>query len=349
MLIKCPKCGFQQPIDRYCAQCGVDMESFRPPAQPFFKKVVGNPLVQLSVLVVTASGVGYYIYQRGQETLQQRVTYLKSTVQINSASSQLNPPPPPPPEVAGFQGQEGVTDAQDLASQQAGGESAAVTNASAAASTKSPASTDDAKSLTDKDKKDGKDAAKVSAPHLVVYYAEVSRGTLNSVFEASQGTGQFMSFKDYTAGILPGVDKRIKGAGVLLLHKEDRPIDSSKTLQWFYGLKDRRNPSVEIGFTTFFELNDVDENGNLRGNLEIQRTWREGPPGSSDVQRKSFPAIFEIGSGTGFFMSGVMPTQSNLENEDELTSIDVYKILHSPRFRAGDSEFVIFIEFVKGN
>jgi len=44
-----------------------------------------------------------------------------------------------------------------------------------------------------------------------------------------------------------------------------------------------------------------------------------------------------------------MPTQSLLENEDELLSIDVYKILRSSQFKSGDSDFVIFVEFAKTN
>ncbi len=344
MLIKCPRCGFQQPIDKYCAQCGVDMESFKPPEVPLFKKIFGNPLIQLSLLLVIASGLGIYLYQKGQDNLQQRVTYLKSSVQINS--SELNPPPPPPPEIsADNHGDHApASNAEEFASQQTESASSEVPGAKAAlAATKDPSS---------KDNKDGRGLAKASGSHLIVYYAEVDRGALNGIFEASQNTGQFMSFKDYTAGIIPNIEKRLSASNIKILHKEDRALDSSKTLQWFYGLKDRRNPAVEIGLTTFFELNDMDSN-NLRGNLEIQRTWRE--PNSStggggfEIQRKSFPAIFEIGTGTGFFISGVMPTQSNLENDDELMAIDIYKILHSPRFRAGDSDFVIFIEFAKSN
>ncbi|MDG0815530.1 hypothetical protein [Bdellovibrio svalbardensis] len=344
MLIKCPRCGFQQPIDKYCAQCGVDIESFKPPAAPLFKKIFGNPLVQLSLLLVTAGSVGTYIYQKGQDNLQQRVTYLKSSVQINS--SELNPPPPPPPTAEVASDFAPAPTAEELASQQTEAASSEMPGAKAAlAANKEGAGA--------KDNKDARGLAKTSGAHLVVYYAEVGRGTLNGIFEASQNTGQFMSFKDYTAGILPNIEKRLTAPNIKILHKEDRALDSSKTLQWFYGLKDRRNPSVEIGLTTFFELNEMDSN-NLRGNLEIQRTWREassagGGQGGYEIQRKSFPAIFEIGTGTGFFMSGVMPTLSNLENDDELTAIDVYKILHSPRFRAGDSDFVIFIEFAKGN
>lgn len=345
MLIKCPRCGFQQPQDKYCAQCGVDMESFTPPTTPLMKRLISNPLAQLSLLLIVVSGLGVYIYQRGQQNLQQRVSYLKSTVQINS--SNLNPPPPPPPMLATENASTAPpNDASSTDSKEPNTETAVVD-----ANKKNLPATRDLSTAANKeaDSKDLKTAAKTTASHLNVYYAEVGRNTLNSLFEASQSTGQFMSFKDYTAGILPNIEKRMSGANIKILHKEVRTLDSLKTLQWFYGLKDRRHPAVEIGLTTFFELSDIDAN-NLRGNLEIQRTWREpASTGGFEVQRKSFPAIFEIGSGTGFFMSGVMPTQSLLENEDELMTIDVYKILNSPQFRSGDSDFVIFVDFNKGN
>lgn len=338
MLINCPRCGFQQPKDKYCAQCGVDMESFKPAPPPVWKSFFGSPITQLTLLILIASAVGMTLYQKGQQTLERRVTYLKSTVQINSSPSDpqqtlsqnsestdpsLEEPPPPADTAA-----DGLVTAYKVES-------------AATASAPPPASADD--------KKDTRTLAKTGAPTLVVVYAEIPRGSLNSLYAASRSTGQFMSFNDYSAGIVPSIRRSLNDPQIKVLHKEIRPLDKSKTLQWSYGLKDRQDPSVEIGLTTFFELNDID-GANLRGNLEIQRTWREqGTSGSLEVQRKSFPAIFEIGGDTGFFMSGVLPPQSNLENDDELTAIDVFKVLRSPQFRAGESELVIFIEFTKDN
>nr|WP_295899018.1 hypothetical protein [uncultured Bdellovibrio sp.] len=323
------------------------MENFKPATPPAWKRIVGNPLVQLSVLVIVAGGVGITLYQKGQQNLERRVSYLKSTVQINSTNNsaladiaesapaeetptadQASQTPEPPQD-----GADGVVTAYKVA-------------APNVAPTAGPSPTSAA--LDDKNK-DTRSLAKTGSPHLVVYYAEVSRGSLNGLYAASRSTGQFMNFNDYSAGIVPSIRRSLSAAQTKILHKEDRPLDNSKTLQWSYGLKDRRDPSVEIGLTTFFELSEMDNN-NLRGNLEIQRTWKEpSASGTLEIQRKSFPAIFEIGGDTGFFMAGVLPPQSNLENEDELTAIDVFKILRSPQFRSGDSELVIFVEFEKGN
>lgn len=342
MLINCPRCGFQQPKDKYCAQCGVDMENFKPATPPAWKRFFGNPLIQLSLLVVVAGGVGVSLYQKGQQNLERRVSYLRSTVQINPSSNEPVQPIAEAQDLA-----EAPTTDQASQALQADGADGVVTaykvNPPAAT-----AATPTAAALVD-DKNKERSLAKTGAPHLVVYYAEVSRGSLNGLFAASRSTGQFMNFNDYSAGIVPSIRRSLSAPQTKILHKEDRALDNSKTLQWSYGLKDRRDPSVEIGLTTFFELSEMDNN-NLRGNLEIQRTWREPTSsGAMEIQRKSFPAIFEIGGDTGFFMSGVLPPQSNLENDDELTAIDVFKILRSPQFRAGDSELVIFVEFEKGN
>ncbi|UOF01025.1 hypothetical protein [Bdellovibrio reynosensis] len=321
------------------------METYRPAAPPAWKKFFGNPLVQLSLLAVVAGGVSITLYQKGQQSLERRVSYLKSTVQINQGAQNL-----PPAEVSEL---EELPTATDQASQKPDSDASdgtiTATKVTAAGSPTADKSDTAALSAAATPGKEGRAVAKTTGPRLVVYYAEVGRGTLNRIVNDSRSTGQYMNFNDYSAGILPNISRSITSPQILILHKEERTVDNSKTLQWSYGLKDRRDPSVEIGLTTFFEINEMEGN-NLRGNMEIQRTWREmGSSGGFEIQRKSFPAIFEIGNDSGFFMAGVMPTQSNLENEQELTAIDIFKILRSPRFRDGNSEFVIFVEFAKGN
>lgn len=342
MLINCPRCGFQQPKDKYCAQCGVDIENFKPATPPAWKRFFGNPLIQLSLVVLVAGGVGITLYQKGQQNLERRVSYLKSTVQINETGGQVEIPPPPNPSSEDLQAQESVqsSETSDGAIDAYKVEPTPANSGSAVAEAAAPELTD----------RTARAVAKTGA-HLIVYYTEVPRGRLNAIFGASRSTGQFMNFNEYTAGILPDFDKNFMNrSDIKILHKEDRPLTSSRTLQWSYTLKDRNNPAVEIGLTTFFELNDFDNN-NLRGNLEIQRNWREPAPGGGfELQRKSFPAIFEIGGETGFFMSGVMPPASNMgPGEDQLMNFEIYKILRSPQFRSGESDFVIFVDFEKGN
>lgn len=345
MLINCPRCGFQQPNDKYCAQCGVDMETFKPTTPPAWKRFFGNPLIQLSLVVLVAGGVGISLYQKGQQNLERRVSYLKSTVQINSTSGDSMETASTPEEASmanqSSEAADGEMNAYRVEPPQPPPE---VTATVASDVTPAP-------SAEELENQGAAKAAKAEA-HLVVYYAEVPRGRLNAIFSASRATGQFMNFNEYTAGILPDFKKNVLDRSeIVILHKEDRRLRTARTLQWSYSAKNRMNPSIEVGLTTFFELGEL-ENNNLRGNLEIQRNWLEpSPNGSLELQRKSFPAIFEIGGETGFFMSGVLPPGPGIGGpiEEDLMNFEVYKILRSPRFRAGQSEFVIFVDFEKGN
>ncbi len=41
-MINCPKCGFRQPKDEFCAQCGVHMDSFQPEVTPLGRRLAKN-------------------------------------------------------------------------------------------------------------------------------------------------------------------------------------------------------------------------------------------------------------------------------------------------------------------
>lgn len=342
MLINCPRCGFQQPKDKYCAQCGIDMETFRPPPPPWYQRLFGNPFLQLSLLIVVAGGLGYFLYQKGQQNIENRVSYLQSTVQIAASGppEKTLPEAPADEPVLSASGEipttETALEAESAESASLGDREARTLSANISPSP-SPTDTTSRKASSPK-----------AIPHLVVYYAEVNRTTLGDLINSSRSTGQYLNFSDYSAGILPNINRAVALGQVKILHKEDRPL-GQKSNQWFLGWTDKRDPSRQIGLNTYFELSDLDS-ANLRGNIEILRTWREEvSSGTFEVQKRTFPAIFEIGGETGFFMWGVMPRRSNLPNEDELVSIDLFKILRSPQFRSHESEFVIFVEFEKNN
>lgn len=342
MLINCPRCGFSQPKDRYCAQCGVDMDAFKPAQVSWFKKIIDNTLIQVSLVFAIAIFAGFYLYQQKHKSLLERVDYLKG-VQVSSTenlpSNQIN-------DTTVFEGSS--TAAQNVSGEitdsnrEAASAISAETNNLVASAPPTPSPS----ASTKENSKDNKTATNNKSPKIQVIYAEINKNLLQSFFEESQLTGQFMSFKDYSAGILPDIAKKISSAnGIKILQKQEYNIQIGKNLQWFYGLKDRVDPELEIGMSTFIELSEG-EDSTYRGNLQIQRSWREpGPPINPNmIQKKSFPAMFEINATSGFFISGIMPLKSNLENDDELTAIDIYKILKSEEFVRGETDFIIFVE-----
>ena len=62
MMVECPKCGFVQPKDRYCANCGVDIEHFTPKSPPLFSRLIKNTSFQIAVGVFILAGTLAYLF-----------------------------------------------------------------------------------------------------------------------------------------------------------------------------------------------------------------------------------------------------------------------------------------------
>lgn len=348
MLINCPNCGFSQPQDKYCAQCGVDMESFqkKDSGRSFFK----SPLVLLSIFIVTTAIGGFLFYKQDKENLQTRLNYLQGknpaavTKTMMTTNSEL-----PAGLIEDHNQSDSTATVNTVPSQSPTNKIDGTTAASSTAISASPTATP-TESIT----KDGKNLAANSpasnpgiGPYVAhIYYAEVNYRALMQIYEDSKTTGQFNSFGDYTAGIFSGFDKKVNltNSQIKILQKIDKNLDLNKPLQWFIGIN-QRDSDQEVGFLHYLELSDTD-GSSFKGNLEIIRSWKE----SSDAAhlpsvKNQYPAMFELSKDSGFFITGIMPRASNLESDEALLSLDLFKILKSSQFKSKTSEFVIFIDF----
>lgn len=87
-MINCPKCGFQQPPDQFCASCGVNMAKYRPAKKPLLVRLRESRIAQaVALTLVIAVGLLYLkskIFDREDEmtfsTLEQEE---KSAPNIN--------------------------------------------------------------------------------------------------------------------------------------------------------------------------------------------------------------------------------------------------------------------------
>jgi hypothetical protein len=62
-MIECPRCGFAQPKDEYCASCGVNMDHLLAKPKPIMVRLLQNPNFHLSligVLIVVVIGWIFY-------------------------------------------------------------------------------------------------------------------------------------------------------------------------------------------------------------------------------------------------------------------------------------------------
>src|ERR1700678_3778964 len=72
-MIKCPKCGFEQPKDRFCAKCGIVMENFSPNngVVPMGYKL---PTFLVILVLIFFCGGMYWLYHRAPSPEQETPT-----------------------------------------------------------------------------------------------------------------------------------------------------------------------------------------------------------------------------------------------------------------------------------
>lgn len=308
MLINCPRCGFQQPQDTYCAQCGVDMTQFKPNRPPVWKRFFFNPLLQIFLFLVVITSAFLFLYKGTENDLSARENFLRSSVQVRSSAPV---------------GQAQAVVVEEEISELASEESTQVT----AERNTPPQETPPPPTLP-------------ALGELQIDYLEVSTPTLNALIESSRQRGQFMNFPDYAAGIIANYAQVAPQISAEKLDTKAKKLNREHNLlQWDHTVSHENDV---LGLTSFFEIVEATPQV-LRGNLEIQRSWRE--TGDDLIQKKSFPAIFELAPDSAFFVTGVIP-QNPGPDEEELAKVAPFKILKSPKYRSGESELVIIFRYL---
>jgi hypothetical protein len=100
----------------------------------------------------------------------------------------------------------------------------------------------------------------------------------------------------------------------------------------------------DLGVTVQATPVSVDENGTTV-QVEVLSVLRE--PGSSPaIAEQSFPATFQIPRGSAAYISGVLPHRNQLSDEETRLygTNPVLRILNSPGFQGGATEFVILLQ-----
>ncbi len=101
-MLTCPKCNFEQPDDRYCANCGIDMESFAS-QEPLQRKMFkGTPAVHASiVLAVIITTLSLVLSQNKMSFLSEdhlkRVSYSRSELITSSTGTKKETADSPSP------------------------------------------------------------------------------------------------------------------------------------------------------------------------------------------------------------------------------------------------------------
>jgi hypothetical protein len=104
MMMECPRCGFVQPKDQYCASCGLDVEHYTVKPKPLIIRLVQNPNMHLTLIgILVALIVGYIFYSQRAVVTREVGKILRGTPLSSRESADpeadearnLAPPPEP--------------------------------------------------------------------------------------------------------------------------------------------------------------------------------------------------------------------------------------------------------------
>lgn len=308
------------------------MDSYREKHKPsILKEFFSDSRIQLFFLATIAVTAFLFLYKQQYQRIESRIQLLQGQLQIASSENADVSGSSTTPSTADTLPSESTSDTQPTQAESAS------TNPTASALTPAPSASESKSAPATLDNRNVAASSKNGEHELRVIYAEIPRKILLELFEESQSIGQFIDFEDYQAGILSDFDRRIESKEIQVLAEEKKPFTIGQPINWFAGIKDRNDLSLKIGFEIFIDMSLTDNT--WKGNLDMQRSWREAP--SFEIQRKNYPAMFEITPKSVFFVSGFLPRRSIPADEDGLSALPVFKILKSQNFQSGRSEFVV--------
>lgn len=101
-MVECPRCGFIQPDDRYCANCGLDSLAYTPKPTPLYLKILKNIVFQLSLAVIAVVVFIALLYKRQDRAVETQLTEVQARVAaaLPSTAEEEKEPAKPTPERA---------------------------------------------------------------------------------------------------------------------------------------------------------------------------------------------------------------------------------------------------------
>lgn len=331
MMTKCPRCGFSQPEDQYCARCGVNMYTYKPAEKSAFKKLTENVAVQIVFLLAAAVIAGSYFLQgspssqwgKKSDRLAQRSQKPATQPQLTNTESA---------STSNTHDSFGGLANKEITIDTSATETLEATQPSNSSLPKAPphqAESAEIKTAA----ADSHDSAEATNGVLFkLTYAEVHRDVLQRWINDSSAAGLFQNLNEYSAGILPDFIKRGDRINQFLKTSEKRIMIGQSETNVSGKMSD--DGSQVTGLTTNYDLKSF-EAGTVRGSVTVSRTGRQN--------RDRFPAEFELPKGAVFFIVDTLTPQSFV-SERQILNMAPFQIFKSPDFMTQTTKFVILIE-----
>ena len=315
MMHDCPKCGFNQPIDRYCASCGLDIDNYVPERVSWFQRLRKNLAAQVGLATFFLLLLVAVIYLNQRQRIQDHLAGAPEALVASSARNAVSSEVPQDELSEATVSSEG--DPDEVAALAAGD--------------------------SNEDQKDQKIANSEQKPkELVLHFAEASKSFLQQL--ASEGqildeTAQTRSFlsssinaveslseKDSAFRLLPGKDQKTLRSNVpILLDFTHLSSEEHEDV----GLNIRITP-VQVSLTSvdiLFEgmVNLKSEAGSTIASQEVSGNYSFNPKST-------------------LILVGFLPRQAvRAEDLDDFSNTPL-GIFESAQFMNGTTDFVIFIQ-----
>jgi hypothetical protein len=347
MLVNCPKCGFSQPKDKYCANCGVDMEMYRPNPVSFWQKLSSNTsLLLLAAIIAT---VGGYVYissnspSSDTSTKNSAARFLVKASDVNSTEISASP--------------------EAIEASEAGEENKPSTSSEEVKSSAMPAATASTE-IAELPQVEAEPeaipaiASRAESPSTVsvftrgfqskglkasVFFVELPTASLELWSRESQALkdSQFQKTSTQISGPLSQLKSKLTSAGIKVLHKAEAEVSArSPVYQFFTGAKHRSGDLELDQGISFYTGLSVNSENQISAEIDLQKALLE----TNQMHRESFQGSFVFNPDQGAFITLNLPRNFAFESRDYSKPADWFQVFTSPNFKSGRSHFTIVVQ-----
>lgn len=365
MMVSCPKCGFTQPNDHYCANCGVNMVAFKPAEKPLAQRLISSWVFQVCVLgAVITTG---YIWLSGKNTINERIADLDDPPNIRVLNEIERPVRDPLPE----------SDGQTQASSNAAPETSVSSNHPVDSESSAPKPTTATETLarvtgpaanenlaangnergllpaaenalSDSEptgRAENEPGASPVVQRVRILFAEVQRPMVTELFSHARN----LSGYSLQAAVVSDLAMRLRPEPRAetprmreLESATEHAVRLNQPIVVFKGTRDEAT-AQNIGVTLEIVPLSLDDNG-LTAQVEIARVLRE-PSSTPQLSEQTAVETVVVPKGGGAFFAVPLPRRALTEEEARLYGrTNVLRVLHSPAYQSNATEFLIFIE-----
>lgn len=320
-MITCPRCGFEQPDDRFCAKCGILMEGYvgkKPPlwtrlksSMPFYGLVLALTLIVIYLL---------FSYSKKEENPDAKTE--TQTAEAPSAPSPVTQAAPPASaRASGFR----PAMAQTTVAQEVGNTEAPPPPAVADAGAGSART------------------ASADPTSVRIEFASLNREALERLVQEADGRLEIGRYSMASiAHFHTHYEQAAKSGGFQSLSAESRSLTLGQPSLVFRGGKEPKSNDTIGFFVEVTALKRSDRGFDYK--ISIKRSLPEvSPTGEIKVVSQNFDESVTLPASGAVAIAGLLPRKILVQGEDELYANNILKPLIDPAFQKGDAEFVVLI------